>query len=419
MSDFPQPQQQRDFYCPHCNGRILIPFSLPPTTAPCPHCQAVITSPPPPQSPDQAYARLPVAVPTQPSARAAVIPPRRDEVAPPAPEPNIPAGKPKKRYNGIIPAAVALLLLILAGGAAVYYLNNQRENLVDAPDYGTSPEEEEIREANYIRVGWQADAYKALTAFIAGSSVKEKLPHVRDAESLRTKMDLFYGGVVINDNDTPAGSFSVEELEEPDRKRGLFMLTYDQPPQFAIKEFFRPLAPLEVQYGIEEADLLLGTMARSSNFSMESVRVYALFKRTEQGLKLDWDVFAQTKYRMFRNFLELPDLGAAETFRVLMVEDVPEKGRAVAGTRTYLVVDPANLEDSARINVKVDSASGKELSVINWRGTKQGTPITRTATVELEWIGEPENSVLSMKRFICWEFLGLGGTEIPATTAAQ
>lgn len=348
-----------------------------------------------------------------------MIPPRRDEVEPPTPEPNIPAGKLKKRSNGIIPATVALLLLILTGGAAVYYLNNQRENLVDAPDYGTSPEEEEIREANYIRVGWQADAYKALTAFIAGSSVKEKLPHVRDAESLRAKMDLFYGGVVINDNDTPAGSFSVEELGEPDRKRGLFMLTYDQPPQFAIKEFFRPLAPLEVQYGIEEADLLLGTMARLSNFSMESVRVYALFKRTEQGLKLDWDVFAQTKYRIFRNFVELPDLGAAETFRVLMVEDVPEKGRAVAGTRTYLVVDPANLEDSARINVKVDSASGKELSVINWRGTKQGTPITRTATVELEWTGEPENSVLSMKRFICWEFLGLGGTEIPATAAAQ
>ena len=348
-----------------------------------------------------------------------MIPPRRDELELPQPEPDLPASTPKKRSNGILPAMVALVLLILAGGAAVYYFNNQMAHDAVAADYSTSPEEEEIREANYIRVGWQADAYKTLADFIAGSSVSEKLPHVRDAETLRTKMDLFYGGVVISDNDTPAGSFSVEELGEPDRKRGLFMLTYDQPPQFAIKEFFRPLAPLEVQYGVEEADLLLGTMARISNFAMESVRVYALFKRTEQGLKLDWEVFAQTKYRTFRNFVELPDPGAAETFRVLIVEDVPEKGQAVAGTRTYRVVDPANLEDSARINVKVDSASGKELSAINWRGTKQGTPTTRTATVELEWTGEPENPVLSMKRFICWEFLGLGGKETPAPATAQ
>ncbi len=314
---------------------------------------------------------------------------------------------------------VALFFLILGGGAAVYYLSSQMGKDVGAPNYGRNPADEEIREANYIRIGWQTDASKSLASFIEGTSVDEKLPHVINAEALREKMDLFYGGVVINDNDTPANSFAVQDLTEEDRKRGLFMLSYDQPPQFAIKEFFRPLAPLEVQYGLEEASLLLGTMARVSNFSMEPVRVHAFFKKTDKGLKLDWEIFAQTKYRTFRNFTELPDVGAVETFRVLVVEDVPDKGLGVAGTRTYRIVDPANLEDSARINIKVDSASGKELSVINWRNTKQGTPTTRTATVELEWTGEPENPVLSIKRFICWEFLGLGGSEVPPTAAAQ
>ncbi|MFM2199375.1 MAG: hypothetical protein RLZZ505_2807 [Verrucomicrobiota bacterium] len=314
---------------------------------------------------------------------------------------------------------IALFILILAGGAAVFYLSSQMGKNVEPPNFGRNPEDNEIREANYIRIGWQADAYKTLADFIAGSSVAEKLPHIINPEALKEQMELFYGGVVINDNDTPANSFSVQELVEEDRKRGIFMLTYDQPPQFAIKEFFRPLAPLEVQYGIEEADILLGTMARMSNFAMDPVRVHAFFKRTDKGLKLDWEVFAQTKYRTFRNFTELPDVGAVETFRVLIVEDVPDKGQGVAGTRTYRMVDPANIEDSTRVNVKLDSACGKELSVINWRGTKQGKPLTRTATVELEWTGQPDNPVLTMKRLVCWEFLGLGGEEIPASASTQ
>lgn len=314
---------------------------------------------------------------------------------------------------------IVLFFLILAGGAAVYYLSNQMGRNVESPSYGSSPEDKEIREANYLRIGWQEDAYETLAAFMEGRTVEKKIPYIHNAEALKSKIDLFYGGVVINDADTPANSFSVQELTDEDRKRGIFMLTYDQPPQFALKEFFRPLAPLEVQYGIEEAGLLLGTLARMSNFSMDPVRVHAFFKRTDAGMKLDWEVFAQTKYRTFRSFTELPDIGAREIFRVLIVEDVPDKGHGVAGTRTYRMADPANLDDSVRVNVKLDSENGKELSVINWRGTKQGTPLTRTATVELEWIGEPENPVLAMKRFICWEFLGLGGSEIPATAAAQ
>lgn len=321
--------------------------------------------------------------------------------------------------TGIIPAMLVLFLLILAGGGAAYYFSNKMGGKDEPPSYAITKEDQEIRDVNYIRIGWQADAYETLAAFIKGRSAEEKLPYIRDAEALREKIERFYGGVVINDDDTPANSFAVEELTVEDRKRGIFMLAYDQPPQFAIKDFFRPLAPLEVQYGIEEADLLLGTMARMGNFAMEPVRVHAFFKRTEEGLKLDWDIFVQTKYRTFRSFTELPDIGAKETFRVIMIEDVPDKGHGVTGTRTYRMADPANITDSVRVNVKLDSENGKHLSEINWRGTKQTAPIIRGATVELEWTGEPENPVLTMSRFICWEFLGLGGTEIPATAATR
>lgn len=314
---------------------------------------------------------------------------------------------------------VGLFLLILAGGAAVFYLSKQMGSSIQPPTFAGSPEDKDIREANYIRIGWQKDAYDTLGKFIAAKTVREKLPYINRADTLAETMELFYGGVEINDSDTPADSFAIQELSEEDRKRGIFMLVYDQPPQFALKDFFRPLATLEVQNGIDEADLLLSTMARVSNFAMEPVRVHAFFKRTSEGLKLDWEVFAQTKYRKFQSFVELPDIGAPETFRVLIAEDVPEKGRGLVGARTYRIGDPANPTDSARVNVKLDSEIGRALSIINWRGTKQGTPINKTATVELEWIGEPEKPELHIKRFICWEFLGLGGKEPTATAAAE
>ncbi|MFD2257606.1 hypothetical protein ACFSSA_13060 [Luteolibacter algae] len=440
MSDFSQTPQQRDFHCPSCNGRIVIPFSLPSTTGPCPHCQATITSPPPPEAEPHTPAAaavapgIPVPPPPSnestpdsppiaseqmpaPSQNAPAIPERRDgaETQITQPAPAIP--KKKKGSSGIIPAMLGLFALILAGGGAVYYLSNQMGNKVDPPNLNGSPEDQEIKEANYIRIGWQKDAFEVLDKYLTGTSVDSKLPYVRDGAALRPKMESFYGGVEINDSDTPADSFSIQELSEEDRKRGIFMLTYDQPPQFALKEFFRPLASLEVQYGIDEADILLSTMARVSNFAMEPVRVHAFFKRVNGELKLDWEVFAQTKYRIFRNFVELPDIGQSETFRVLIVEDVPDKGQGVVGARTYRLADPANITDSARVNVKLDSEIGRALSIINWRGTKQTTPITRTATVELEWTGSPDSPTLDIKRFICWEFLGLGGKEIPSNAA--
>ena len=312
---------------------------------------------------------------------------------------------------------IGFLLLIVAVGATIFYITKQMGTNVQSPNFSGSTEDAEIREANYIRIGWQNEAFEVLGNFMKATTVEGKLPYIMDAERLRPKMNDFFGGTMINDSDTPADSFSVQDLSEDDRRRGIFMLTYDQPPQFALKDFFRPLASLEVQYGVDQADILLSTMARVSNFAMEPVRVHAFFKRTPAGLKLDWEVFAQTKYRLFQSFVELPDIGRPETFRVLIVEDVPDKGQGVMGSLTYRLADPANMSDSVRINVILDSEIGRDLSIINWRGKKQMEPITRTATVELVWTGQPDNPTLEIKRFICWEFLGLGGKEIPAAAS--
>jgi hypothetical protein len=306
---------------------------------------------------------------------------------------------------------VALVSLFLLGGAALTYFVTKEMNREAPPPSASKGGGMSPLDANYIRIGWQKDASRLLADFLAADKASDKLPYILNAETLAQRVRDFYGDDVIDDSDTPADAFSVYELSEEDRSRGLFMMTYDQPPQFDMREFFCPLATMEVQYGIDEADLLLSTVARAGNFAMEPLRVHAFFKKTPSGLKLDWETFAQTKYRTFRSFTELAVPGRSGIFRVFIVEDVPDRNRNEARTHTYRLSDPAHTDDTARVKVKEDSDIGRALAQLNWRGTQNGTPLTRTATVELAWGGNGGPAQLQLRRFICWEFLGLGGQE--------
>ncbi len=426
MGDFAIPNNQREFRCEHCEGKILIPKDLPPTTGPCPHCGGAITSPVPEEPwPAPVETAVPVVVPAPVSppeparmddSRRIELPakgeisernrPKRAHVEPPA----------QPRRSGLVPAMLVLLVFALIGGAIVIMASKELGKNVASPIAPGSAGDPQAREANYIRLGWQKDAREALEGYMAATTVEGKLPFILRPDELRGKIEDFYGGGAILDADTPAAGFSVYDLTEEDRRRGLFLMIYDQPPQFEMKEFFRPLAPMEVQYGVDEADLLLSTVSRAKNFEMDPLRVQAFFKRTPQGLKLDWEIFAQTKYRTFLNFTELPEAGASGIFRVFVAEDVPPKGAAPAGTRTYRLTDPANLGDSARVVVKVDSEAGQALSPINWLGTQETRPITKTATVELKWAAGQDSAELEISRFLCWEFLGLGGDPAAASS---
>jgi ribosomal protein S27E len=437
--DTPEAQNlHREFLCVHCSGKIRITWDLPPTTAACPMCGGEITSPAAenvPTEPELAPAVVlpvaPVALPTRKIVPAAMVirnpEPLPKNIAPnalPRIEENLPPLAPVvaeasawKLIVGL--AALVLALLGIAAGAYFYPLKTSPK--ATAAGNESAPPASSVREENYIRVGWQKEAKQLLKTFIAAPNCDAKLPLILNAEGLASKINDFYGGAAINDNDTPADAFSTasSELAADDRKRGLFMMTYDQPPQFEMKEFFRPLASLEVQYGIDEADLLLSTVSRVGNFAMEPLRVQAFFKRTPEGLKLDWELFVQTKYRTFLNFVELPELNQVGIFRVCIAEDVPDKGRTIAGTRSYRLLDPANTADAARLNVKIDSDIGRTLSTLNWRGIENAKPQLRTATVELKWLENDQAPELVISRFICWEFLGLGGQASPATALAK
>lgn len=552
------PPRKRQFRCSECQGLIVIPWNLPPTKAPCPHCGKTIESPAPPapagpvaRSPAAAVvaavpapAPAPAAVPVPsaapaPEVSSAAIPARvpapavegsrlaampmpvsmplpapptvvpippppaappaplpaavaapaappaapveaavpalesRPVAAPPPPDPEppvavvepvaavvpppavaaevglagaaVPAGPPAvderpvppvvertevdlvpavpERRRGGRPAkarsgpgqlvAVLVAVLLVVGAlAAAYWVAKSNLNLggMNAPAPVDETREAEIRRARYLRVGWRDDARVALESFLAATTVEEKARWSIGGESLIPEMREFYGGARIDDSDTPAANFSHFDLRLEDRERGMFLMIYDLPPQFQLGEFFRPLAPLEVQYGLEGPDMLLASFARASNFVQEPVRVQAFFKQGADGaMKVDWHLFVQTKHRLFRAFQSAAEPGRRGVFRLLVGEDVPEAGRTETGTRTYRLDDPIHAADSVRVRVPVDSEVGRILSAVNWRDDGGQRPETKTATLELAWQGG-DSPELVISRFFCWEFLGLGGS---------
>lgn len=60
-------------------------------------------------------------------------------------------------------------------------------------------------------------------------------------------------------------------------------MIYDQPPQLEMKEFFRQLASLDVQYGLNKADLLQSALARVSNFAMSPPRSIINWRGTKKN----------------------------------------------------------------------------------------------------------------------------------------
>jgi hypothetical protein len=491
---------QREFYCDHCHGKMLIPRDLPPTTGPCPYCGETITSPAlevpePPVQHVVAEVRLPVhspvpAIPVAPAPAAVVAatkpvepvplpPPVVPVEAPPlaapqvtqevemAPAPAIPAKiqksppvqvqektveitpvsvresqgpnpdepppipanrvrtpvilpgemeaappKKAKRSSLVVPIVVMLVLFLLLAGVWAC-LKAFPDAFKTAPAAMNTAEQSKLKEEAYLNDGWHDDAVAVLDHFLEAETPEKKAAYVLNGQAELPAMTAFYKARKVDDSDTPALAFASYPLPESDRKRGMFMLMYDQPPQLKLRESFYPISTLELQNGLEDPDMLLSAAASASNFASEPIKVQALFKRTPDGLRLDWPTFVQTKYHLFRDFIDFPVAGHSSVFRVLVQEDVPEKGRGAQGERSYKVFDPGNVADFTRVNVPVDSDIGRALSEINWIGTKSSRMDWRTATLELGWSTEATPQLI-LKRFICWEFLGLGGGKTSA-----
>ena len=437
----------RSFQCACCQGWIQIPLDLPPTTAPCPHCGATITSPAPEHGSEadgsQPFASVPgelpaaapgvqgtgrYPVPTGPAQRVeegapgGMAPPPGPQEPGPDPTPPLideledsPSAAARKRVHPAIAFLAAVVLIV--GVLMALVITNRKEldpaapvaSVLDRVEDSGAGERQGGRE-NFLKDGWKSATTKTLAGFLQAQSHAEKARYIIGGESRLQDMADFYAGVAeVDESDTPVDAFSHLDLDIVDKRRGLFLMRFERPPQLKMTEFFRPVAPLEIQHKLEEPGLLLSAFAARERFSMDPVRVMAFFKEEGDRLLLDWDVYTQTKYRKFKHFITAPSPGQEGTFRVMVREAPPANGAEVEdGDRSFRLSDPAFYKDQLTVSVPREGLAGRILSDLAWINIPDRRAENRYATVRLSWSREEESRV-QLEEVVCWEFLGLGG----------
>ncbi|MAF23535.1 MAG: hypothetical protein CMP26_13165 [Roseibacillus sp.] len=420
----------RRFHCDSCRGEIEIPFDLPPTTAPCPHCGTNVLSPPPPVVFPESFAQDPLAAgaletedegaPIKASAGPEVVPP--EEVSEPEYQSvhGLGGQVPIQKKQGH-PVLVFLGALVMVAGAllALVLLNNNGASVL-VPALEQPILEKEVlpgietpvlTREEFIGEGWKVRAAASLQGFLQARSAREKSNYVIGGGDVLDEMERFYAGVEeVDESDTPAEGFTFQQLDIEDRRRGLFLMRFERSPEIKMSEFFRPVNTLEVQHGVEEPDLLLSALASKERFSAEPMRVMSFFKEQEGKLLLDWHVYTQTKYRLFKHFINTPRPGGGGVFRLMVREALPLglSNEASEGVRFFRFSDPAFGHDRVTIKVPNDEQNGQILSEVAWINIPGKRDQNRYATVRLRWTDE-EESKIALEELVCWEFLGLGG----------
>lgn len=434
---------QASFPCDQCQKPIFIPVGLPPTTAPCPHCGASVTSPDQnavPASKPQATAPMPVGTSAQPKNTVAIppapveekpirleadkerapVPPAAavgpathaiDEVSASAKQTDGPKKEPQtesaqttaKKSNAPV-VLTAIIILLLAGGATFWLADKWKKDQA-TPSVPTVVNRPPISEEGWIEDGWKKDAEKVLGGFLTASTPEEKMQYVIPNKGVLDELKNYFPDG--KETDTPLSAFSFNDGNKTDRERGIFLMRYRRPAQIDIRTYFAPIGSLEAVMG-QEAPTLIETAYRIDESSLaQPVGINAFFKKTKDGLKLDASVFIQGRFRTFKSFTEYPQPGKSKVFRVVLSETLIHALRNDTTRRAYRFSDFAYPQDFVNLPIEVDSEVGKTLSVINWRG--ENKPVAhRTATVELMW-SDTLPSKLELKKILCWEFLGVGG----------
>ncbi len=317
----PEPTT-RTFACPHCSTGIEIPYELPPTKAPCPSCGQLVTSParPAENAPD---------APKEPDP----IPKLEAESSPdPAADALVVEGiegeeiTPKKAPWLGVAVGVALAIAVLV----ILTMTLSRGNRSGSGDNGVafqpvlSAEEREARA--YQTTGWIVDCQQVLENFLNAKSISEAVSYTLRGAANEAEMASVGSEFDKNLYRTPVSLFAPVQLKKEDTERGIYLMTYDRPSQYSTDYFFRPVPPLRVQYLIDKPDVLLVTEALTENFIDDRLLTMALFKKTSEGIKLDWQIYAQTKYSLLQRFSQNPEPGQREIFRGFLQQDVDFDG---------------------------------------------------------------------------------------------
>jgi len=409
---------QRSFDCPSCQKEIKIPYDLPATVAPCPHCGTQIQSPAPPTStatPTQQTPSQPQAQQTAQAATASNQPVRDTQLNSPA-NTNTAPSYSKKGFPWGLLSLIAIPLLLLAAFFAYKFEKNRREQKriaiynaaqKEAIEAGIQGAELSIEERKYLREGWRIDTTEVLGKFLTAKSPADKAKYIIGGKNRLSDLEAFYIENPNDDSETPLDAFSHVNLSYDDMKYGIFQMSYNRPRHYELANLFSPIIPTGVKFGLEPPNLLYSTIDTSQFFS-QSQNIAAFFKRKDDKLLLDWDTYVQSKHRLLSKFADSPQQGKTSVFRVFISQGImPPHGFDVKDNEVVYVIKDSSAEGLIRVIVDKNSKLAQTLSSINWVG--ETNFIARTATVELEWQQRNGQPIIALKDIICWEFLGIGG----------
>jgi len=234
-------------------------------------------------------------------------------------------------------------------------------------------------EQAFLDGGWKSEASEVLRGFITATSLEDRITYVMDPERVKNAMQAIEQQDAMLWQELSLDDFKHIELPEADRRRGIFLMLRETPG--------------------DDPDTASG-------------RSYAFFKRTNDGLKLDFEIFSQTTGQSFDKFIEAPQPGVSKIFRVFITEDPESLRDSTTSHRAYFVAGLSNFSTATRIRTTTGSPVGRILNAVNFTSEDGARRIMRNATVELRWTDHPDHSSLELSKFICWEFLGLGGQRI-------
>lgn len=456
MSPSNIPDDRRAFHCSFCKGKILIPKKLPPTSGPCPHCGETITSPPLLEIddlPDDFAEPNKLGSPTRLTNRAdlpkllgaeQILDDLGDINKTPIKlgldqyvddEPVIKSAKPRKQAANkpviarqtekadvssnhhtefqqfliaearahtrkMIITTVLIVLFVAFGSSYYVYHTQQRAKMPKHLNVDDTPKQPLALTDEYINGNWTNEAHKLLRGFLNATAPYNKSPYILNSADTLPDLEKFYDGMLINDLDTPEDAFKINPLSPEEHQRGLFRLS------------FRGTDTQRAREAKNIPAICLPYLANPDITSNQPTCVDAYFLHTKKGLKLDWHIFAQTKYRTLYQFTTRPSPKRKAMFRVLISKDNSEEATTSNGTH-YYIADPANPSDVIRAAADPGSITAKTLVETNWGGSNGSPPITRNATIELAWRGDGNERKLVIHSLTCWEFIGLGAPPHP------
>lgn len=244
------------------------------------------------------------------------------------------------------------------------------------------------------------------THFFQAKTAEEKARYVIGGTETVKRLQSTWGNQLFEETAIPVEDFAPIFTDNSEATIPIYLLMYDRPVQFQLKTFFRPLVSMEVMQGAEQLDPLTKTLTDPANFEQAPLKVQIYLKPCEDGLRMDYDLYLQTRYRTLQQFVDQAPLNAEGTFRVILVEDAPLPVEKKKQLRIYRITDPVHLTDSYRCCASSTSEIAQKMSDIHWYGTPGKKAHFAAATVTLRKISA---ETILLEKLVCWDFDGLAG----------